>query len=84
MIDDALIGLVMPMLIDIVNRNIWDSRWRYVISIVFCLLVGTITNLKELRLDSVLASGAIVFASAQTVYKMYWANSTARVKVLNA
>lgn len=82
MVDEAVLGAIMPLIIDQVNKYVDSSKWRYIISLVFCLGVGVITNYKELRLDSVLASASVVFASAQTVYKMYWEKSQARSRII--
>ncbi len=75
---EVLVGAVLPTLIDLLNRKVKNSKVKYAISLVVCLLVGVLFNLKALDVADVLGSGAIVFVSAQTVYKTYWDKSKAR------
>lgn len=79
-----LIGLVLPPVIDLVNKFVKDSRLRYVVSLLICILVGAVINFNQLRVGSVtefLVSAGLVFAEAQTVYKLYWSDSAARAKL---
>lgn len=78
---ELIAGAVMPPVIDLINRKITNSKIRYVISMVICLVLGTIFNLGELNPGDILASGAIIFAAAQTVYKTYYYKSDVRAKI---
>lgn len=42
------------------------------------LAVGIILNLNQLSMADVLGSSAIVFAAAQSAYKLYWEKSESR------
>jgi hypothetical protein len=82
-----LIGFILPIVIDYINKfpAFSDSRVRYVVSMVVCLLVGALFHLNELKAGSVtetLSSAGIIFAEAQTVYKLYWKESGARARLI--
>lgn len=70
-----IIGALLPPVIDLINRRISSSKVRYVISVVVCLLLGVALNYQGLSLsnpETFLTSFGLIFASAQTTYKMYW------------
>lgn len=76
-----LIGFVLPPVIDLVNRYIDNSQVRYLVAMLICLVVGALFHYQEL-LDGdwsmLLAKASIVFAEAQTIYRLYWKDSGAR------
>lgn len=76
-----LIGFILPPFIDLINTRIADSRLRYVISMALCLAIGAVIRINELQagdIGTVLKSAGIIFAEAQTVYKLYWEKSKER------
>lgn len=79
-----IIGACLPVVIDVVNTRISNSIVRYVVSLVISLVVGTLLSLDKLNVNDVLQSGAIVFAAAQTTYKIYWQDSAPRAKIFGA
>ena len=78
---ELIAGAVMPPAIDLINREIANSNVRFVISMVVCLVLGAIFNLGKLNPGDILASGAIIFAAAQTVYKTYYYKSNVRAEI---
>lgn len=78
---ELIVGAIMPLVIDAINKFVTDSRLRYLVSIGICLIVGALFNLGSLSLNNILESGAIVFAAAQTIYKTYYSQSLLREKV---
>lgn len=78
---ELIAGAVMPPVIDLINRSVASSKVRYVISIVICLILGAVFNFNQLNPGEILASGAIIFAAAQTVYKTYYYKSDVRAKI---
>lgn len=78
---EVLVGAFMPFVIDLINRKVANSNIRYAISMAICLGIGALFNMDKLNAGDILASGAIIFASAQTVYKTYYKSSDARAKV---
>ena len=73
---DLLIGLVMPPVIDLVNRFVANEKVRYAVAVLMCTGVGVLLNLKSLSLADFLESAALVFASATTVYKTWYGGSS--------
>lgn len=78
---ELIVGSVMPLVIDLINSKILNSKVRYFVSMGICLGIGTLFNINSLNAGDILASGAIIFGAAQTVYKTYWGQSDARAKV---
>ena len=78
---EIVIGAVLPFFIDLINKYVKSGNWKYVISLVISLVVGAVLSYQDLSLANVLASGAIVFAAAQTVYKTYYGDSQLRTKL---
>ncbi len=78
---ELIIGAVLPPVIDFVNKRIANSTWRYVVSMIVCIVIGGLLNLDKLSVGDVLGSAALVFGAAQTAYKMYWEKSDVRVKM---
>jgi len=79
----SLIGLVLPPFIDFINARITNSKLRFVVSLIVCTLVALVLEfmngtLKYADMSEVLTSVALVFTSAQVVYKLYWEKSTMR------
>ena len=79
----SLIGLVLPPFIDFINARITNSKLRFVVSLIVCTLVALVLEfmngtLKYADMSEVLTSIALVFTSAQVVYKLYWEKSTMR------
>lgn len=75
---EVIAGAAMPVVIDLVNKYVANSTARYVISLVFCLLLGTLFNLDKLNAGDIFTSGAVVFAAAQTMYQTYYSKSNVR------
>ena len=78
---ELIVGGILPPFIDFVNRKISQSWLRYLISVLACLVIGAIVNYQNLNPSDVLASGAIIFGSAQSIYRLYWRGSDARVTI---
>lgn len=90
-----LVGFLLPALIDLINRKIDDSDVRFWVSVLVCVLVGSLiatldTNgfeslgLREI-LESIAVHAMAMFGEAQLVYKKAWEDSDVRVNLgLNA
>ena len=78
---EIILGAILPPAVDLINRFIKNSTLRYIVSLLVCLVVGVVVNYQELSFTNALQSGAIVFGAAQSTYKLYWADSTAREKL---
>lgn len=79
-----LIGFVLPPFIDLLNRKVPNSNLRYLISLAICLVLGALLNWQKLSVgsaDGFFMSAGLIFAEAQSVYKLYWGNSGARASL---
>lgn len=78
-----LIGVILPPMIDLVNSKVADQKMRYIVSVLICVLVGILTNLDKLsNIDQLMANIALIFATAQTTYNLYWKKSKNRQKFI--
>jgi hypothetical protein len=80
---EAIIGAFLPIIIDFLNKKVDDSRIKYAVSLIVCLIAGAFININDINLNNFLASGALIFASAQTVYHTYWEKSNIRKTINN-
>lgn len=81
------LGIILPALIDLINRKIKDSDMRFWVSATICFLVGLGMNwlttsfvfTSPMEAFSSLTSSALqVFGWAQLSYKAVWADSSVR------
>lgn len=74
-----IVGQFMPMVIEIINNYVPNhSKIRYIVSLLVSVIVGGITTYfaGELGGEELLASVALVFASSQTAYRMWFKGSS--------
>jgi hypothetical protein len=74
----AIVGLVMPPVIDLINTKITDTKVRYIVSLLTSLILGLLFSWNELDWQNIFASASIIFAASQTTYNLYWKNSSTR------
>ena len=83
---DAIIGAVLPFILEYIFKWIGEKdKIKFVVSLIIPLLVGGALNYQSLsvgNVESILASGAIIFAAAQGVYKLYLKDSKVQ-KIIN-
>ena len=73
-----ILGSILPPFIDFLTKKVTDSKIRFGISLGACVLVGVAINYKSFTAENILASVALVFSSAQIVYKTYWKDAGIR------
>lgn len=80
-----LLGMLLPVLIDLINRKIADSDVRFWVSVGICAAVGAFLNFLETSFafpdlkaafSSVAGSIGVVFTMAQVSYKGIWSNTS--------
>jgi hypothetical protein len=76
-----IIGAILPPVIDLMVKYIKNSNIRFIVSLLICLVAGVLISIDNLTFADILGSGAIVFASAQVIYKTYWKDSGIRTSV---
>lgn len=82
-----LLGLLLPVLIDIFNRRIPDEDLRLLVSVIFCSIVGSFVNwlntafIFATPLDafqSVSSSIMVVFGLSQLSFNAVWKKAPIR------
>ena len=82
----TLFTFLLPPLIDMINRKVLDSDMRFWISVLMCMLVGTIIEFVEggfrfIGIDPVISQMLETFALAQLSYKGVWEGHSLRRKL---
>ncbi len=85
----SLVGLILPPFIDFINKNIANSKVKFVISLLVSLVVAVAVKFYEgkLTLDALgnvpalLTTAGVIFAEAQVVYKLLYHNSALERKI---
>lgn len=81
-----LLGLLLPPVIDLINRKVHDSDLRFWISVLFCAIVGIFIKYVETQgfvgygtplalVEDVSESILVVFGLAQIAYKAGYEDS---------
>ena len=73
-----ILGAILPPFIDFLTKKVANSKVRFGISLGVCILIGAIISFKEFKVEELLQSIALVFTSAQIVYRTYWKNAALR------
>lgn len=76
----ALIGFLLPPLIDLVNNYIKNSRARFWMSVAVCAIVGTLVEFVitgGLTVEGVSTQTMLTFGMAQLSYGALWKGSQA-------
>ncbi len=79
-----LFGLLLPIVIDLINRKIADTDLRFWVSVGVCAIVGTFLNYLNtlfvfgtplMAFESITGSIVMVFGLAQFSYKAIWSRT---------
>lgn len=83
-----LIGVVMPLLVEYINKDIPvnQDKIRFSMTFIACLLAAIILKWNELVTgspESVILSAGLIFTESQIVFKLYFKESWLRSKMVN-
>ena len=85
-----LSGLLLPVVIDLINRKVKNSDLRFWVSVLLCGVVGVVLNFiqtefrfdsVQLGADSIAMSVMATFGLAQLSYKGLWEQSSLRKRL---
>lgn len=74
----ALVGQVLPPLTDIINKNVPNSKIRFLASILISAIIAIVFNYQQLmfgNLEQTLTSFLLIWTSSQAAYKLYYEGS---------
>lgn len=78
------IGIVLPPLIDYLNKSVLTDEEKTLVTVFLCFLVAVIFDWNLIQQATwndalaVLKLAGVFVAEAMTVYKLYWKNSVIR------
>jgi len=76
-----LVGVVMPPIVELLNRDVKSETERYIVSVLLCFLAAILLHWREVEVGSpetVLAYATLIFMESQTVYRLYFKKSRIR------
>jgi hypothetical protein len=76
-----LIGFVMPVIVELVNNRVSNTNWKFIITLVMCLIVAVLLNWSNIVAGSVedlLGTLTLIFTESQVVFKLYFEKSKVR------
>ena len=82
---ELLLGAFLPVALEFLFRWFGEKpKVKFLISLLLPLLLGAGLNFEQLNfanVESILASGAIIFGAAQGVYQLYFKNSKLQERI---
>jgi hypothetical protein len=77
----VILGVLLPPVIDLVNRYVSNEKGRFLIAIGFSILVGGIWSVIQNGWENVAKDIGLIFATSQIVYKLWYEKSGLQDKV---
>ena len=75
------VGLAMPPIIDIINKDVKNSKERFFVTLLVCISAGIVLRWNDLtagNTEELLGAMGIIFIESQAVYRLYFKNSNVR------
>lgn len=82
----ALVGFVLPVVVDYLNKDVPNERERFLVTVFVCLVTGTLLKWHDIAYGSpeaAVASTSIVFLESQVIYRTYFKTAWLRGKLLS-
>ena len=79
-----LVGLVMPPLVEVLNKDVQGKTERVLVTIAVCFIAAVLLRWNDLVYGSpkeVFALAGLIFGESQAVFKLYFENSWLRWKI---
>lgn len=82
---EVIIGLLMPLLVDLAAKYLANSKVRFWAAVVLCLAVSGAKAAIEGTIPGpdFFTDFGIIFSMSQVMYKQFWAESVPREAYLN-
>jgi hypothetical protein len=77
----VILGVFLPPVIDLVNKNISNQKYRFLIAVGFSILVGGIISVVQNGWENVSKDVGLIFATSQIVYKLWYEKSELQGKI---
>ncbi len=82
---NTLVGQVMPILTELLNGRVQNSRVRWLIAMAISIILGAGTTLLDgtFNKNDILGSVAVVFISANAAYNLWFKGSAVEKRLEN-
>ena len=77
----SLLAVFLPAVVDLITKNVTDSKKRYLIAVLISVITGVLLNINlffPFDPTQLLANLGVVIVAAQASYKLYWEDSKVR------
>lgn len=81
-----LSGFILPPIIEILNKDVTDDRYRFIVSMLICLVVAFFVKFDSINTGNysdLVTSFGIIFAESQVVFKLYFKESFLRTVMID-
>jgi hypothetical protein len=79
-----LAGVILPPFIQLLNKDVPDSRTRFIISVCTCIITATVINWHKIMIgtpDTFYTSTLLIFIESEAVYRLYFKRSWLQAKL---
>jgi len=83
-----LVGFVLPPVVTLLNRDVTDSRAKFLVALFVCLVASAVLDFGKLAegtawsgVEAVTATMILLFTESQVVYRLYFKGSVLEAKV---
>lgn len=81
-----LIGLILPPVVELLNKDIPNDNMRFIVSCALCVLAAILIDWKPLQAGSIDPQrfsflALLIFGESQTIFKLYFQSSWLRQKI---
>lgn len=82
---ELIVGALMPVIVEFIGKWITNTNAKFIVSLLLPLVAGAALNWQSLSVadvEAILGSGAVIFAAAQGVYKLYFRDSGLQKRIV--
>lgn len=79
-----LIGVIMPPVVDYLNKDVRTDRERFLVSIFACFVAALLLHWQQIydNPGQLLATAGIIFTECQVVFKVYFKDAWLRWRLM--
>lgn len=71
----VVVGFVMPLLVELINRDVTNAKVRFIVTVVLCSVVAALLNIPKILVGNVsdlFTTLTLIFGESQVVYNLYF------------
>jgi len=79
-----LVGFILPSVVEAINKDVPSGSERRIVSLLVCLFAAVLLHWNSIAYgtpDAAVGSFILLFAESQTVFRLWFGNSSARTYI---